>query len=188
MLVIFEGPDGSGKTTLQNKVYEVMIKYSNTLKVVANGEALIPTHPKSEVRVNKRELYKQLKRMITAKDTLYLVNRGPISDIIYRVFDNYLSVSTLPELIEFIKKYERQLIIVYCHSKVAEQKMLERGDENPIAIDKHKEISRVYDIVMSVISSNMKYNFKHFDMTRKNDKERIISDIAYTTYTLGIGE
>lgn len=188
MLVIFEGPDGSGKTTLQNKVSEVMCKYSNNLKVIDGAEQLIPTHPKSQVRVTKQELYKQLKRMATAKDALYLVNRGPISDIIYRVFDNHPPVTTLPKLLEFIKKYERQLIIVYCHSKVAEQKMLERGDENPIAISRHKEISRVYDIVMSVISSNMRYNFKNFDMTKRNDKERIISDIAYTTYTLGIGE
>ena len=186
MLIIFEGPDGSGKSTLQDKVCEVMCKYSPAIKVMNNAEWLIPTHPKSNTRVNERELYKQLKRMATCKDTVYLVNRGPISDIIYRIFDDYPTVTTFPKLLDFIVKYQRQIIIVYCNSKIAEQKMLERGDENPIAISRHKEISKIYDLLMGVIGANVRYSLKKFDMAKKNDTNRIISDITYTCYILGL--
>lgn len=186
MLIIFEGPDGSGKSTLQDKVCEIMQKYSPAIKVLNNAEWLILTHPKSDTRVNERELYKQLKRMATCKDTVYLVNRGPISDIIYRIFDNYSTVTTFPKLLDFIVKYQRQIIIVYCNSKIAEQKMLERGDENPVAISRHKEISKIYDLLMSIIDSKVKYSLKKFDMSKKNDTNRIISDITYTCYMLGL--
>ena len=36
---------------------------------------------------------------------------------------------------------------MYCNSALAEQKMLERGDDNPIALQRHKEISHAFDLV-----------------------------------------
>ena len=48
----------------------------------------------------------------------------------------------------------------FCDNDIAEQKMLERGDDNPIAIEKHKEITKCYRNYMTFIKHEV------FDYTR----------------------
>ena len=162
MIIYFEGPDGSGKSTLLNTIYNDLV--NKGYKVDPQANRFIPTHPKAEKRVSEKELFRQLKRMARDNSTVYLVDRGPISDIVYRVFDNYTPVTTFDKFMDFMAQNYFDIVTIYCRTDLAEQKMLERGDENPIAIQKHKEITKVYDIVMN----GTPLSDLRFDYSKKN--------------------
>ena len=185
MIIWLEGPDGSGKSTLKDSIYDTLTegKY-NTNKVDANGELLIPTHPARDGRLNEQQLFKQLKKMVLS-DCVYIVDRGPRSDCIYRVFDNYKPVTTLNKVINFIKHYNNKIFLCYCRTDVAEEKMLERGDENPVALTRHKELTRLYDMVMGLISVNCPYNFRKYDFTKKRSINELLGQISYFVYMNG---
>lgn len=168
MIIYFEGPDGSGKSTLLTAIDNDLINKGYDVDPQANR--FIPTHPKAEKRVSERELFRQLKRMAKDNSTVYLIDRGPISDIIYRVFDDYKPVTTPRRVVDFITSHMFNTITIYCRTDLAEQKMLERGDENPIAIQRHKEITKLYDLFMNgVICPDIQ-----FDYSKKNSLRTVM--------------
>lgn len=172
MIIIVEGVDGSGKSTLLNRLYTDF--FDEVDKIEFNGEAYIPTHPKSLYRISEKSLYTQLNKMCKDK-TLYLVDRGPISDIIYRVFDNYKSVTTLDKLLNFISTHSK-IFYIYCNTDKSLEAMTERGDDNPIAFEKHKELKKLYNIVMGTIKSKTDC-FYEYDFTKKNSYNKLFKQI-----------
>lgn len=169
MIIYFEGPDGSGKSTLLTAIDNDLINKGYDVDPQANR--FIPTHPKAEKRVSERQLFRQLKRMAKDDTCVYLIDRGPISDIVYRVFDNYKPVTTLDKFIDLIlNDVGDNILLIYCRTDLAEQKMLERGDDNPVAIQKHKEITKVYDILMTTLMGIP----LRFDYSKKNSMRRIL--------------
>ena len=62
------------------------------------------------------------------------------------------------------------ILTIYCRTDLAEQKMLERGDDNPIAIQRHKEITNVYDILMGIFMGLE----TRFDYSKKTSMRRTI--------------
>ena len=181
MIIYLEGPDGSGKSTLAEAIY-ASLKDAD-YKVMLEGNQLVPTHPLKPGRLNEKQLFAMLKNL-AKNDYIYIVDGCVISDIVYRIFDDYKPVTILPKVINFLKQYESRIITIYCHSKSAEQKMLERGDENPIALSRHKEISKVYDLVMSEVANSLKRNFVNYDLTKKGQMNTIISSILYWAFLL----
>lgn len=166
MIIYLEGPDGSGKSTLaQDLAHELGHDY----KVNASANLRIPTHPKSENRITERRLYSELKKMADSQTMIYIVDRGPISDIVYRVFDNHKPVTTLPKLIEFMRDNLKGIYTIYCCSNKAEENMLKRGDDNPIALTKHKEITKVYNLVIATLQSILKNNIVTYDYSKSKD-------------------
>ena len=165
MIIYFEGPDGSGKSTLLNTIYNDLI--NKGYKVDPQANRFIPTHPKAEYRVSERQLFRQLKRMSEDDSKVYLIDRGPISDIIYRVFDDYKPVTTPARVASFISAHMFNTVTIYCRTDLAEQKMLERGDDNPIAIQRHKEITKLYDLFMNgVICPDIQFDLLRMDAFR----------------------
>ena len=173
MIVYFEGPDGSGKSTLLNAIANDLI--NKGYKVDAQANSFIPTHPKAEYRVSERQLYRALKKMANDKSTVYLVDRGPISDIVYRVFDDYTPVTTYYKFMDFMAHNYFNILPIYCRTDLAEKKMLERGDENPIAIKRHKEITKVYDIIMN----DTPLGDLRFDYSKKSSLKKVLKAVNY---------
>lgn len=162
MIVYLEGPDGSGKSTLAKQIES---EFEN---VVPNGESLISTHPTRPNRVNEYELYNRMSDMINSQK-LYILDRGPISDCIYRIFDKYKPITTLSSLLYFVINNLDKMLIVYCKNEDAEENMLKRGDDNPVAISRHKELSKLYDLVMNIFSNTsqfIEYNFSKDNITK----------------------
>jgi hypothetical protein len=93
-------------------------------------------------------------------DTIIVLDRGPISDVIYRHFDDYKPVLNEGQVADLLSLLKDKIKVVFCDNDVAEQKMLERGDENPIAIEKHKDITNWYRNFMTFIKHEV------FDYTR----------------------
>lgn len=187
MIIYLEGPDGSGKSTLLSSIANHI---HNKFKVdfLSNANRFIPTHPKAENRVSEKELFRQLKRMAKDDKTVYIIDRGPISDLVYRVFDSYNWVTTPNKVIEFFKKYSNKIMTIYCRTDLAEKKMLERGDDNPIAKQKHKEITKLFDLFMSSYKDRVKYNVVQHDYSKKSSTKQILNKVDYFCYMNGCEE
>jgi thymidylate kinase len=155
---MFEGVDGSGKSTLKQEVINRLeqLKTLKHIEIVADAEKLIPTHPKREDRITKAKLYSELMRMALDTTTVYICDRGPISDIVYRVFDKYEPLTSLGELFMFMVRVD-QIVVVYCDSDMSEELMLKRGEDNPVALQRHQELRKLYKQVMSMFL-HVQYN------------------------------
>lgn len=179
MIIYLEGPDGSGKTTLLRNLKETLQR-NWIVDVYANTR--IPTHPAKRGRVTEKLLYSELKKMANDKYMVYIIDRGPISDIVYRVFDDYSQVTTLSKLMKFMQDHSKGIYTIYCCSSKAEENMLKRGDDNPIALKKHKEITRVYNLVMNVLQSAVKYNIVKYDYDKRGNLKNVIQGAQYFCY------
>lgn len=164
MIVILEGPDGSGKSTLTNNLYSYFSKIIETDK---DGESRVETRP-GRIKKTKDELMIELERMANSKK-LYLLDRSPISDIVYRVFDDYQPVFSLKDLMSFINRNISRVFIIRCRVDDSYNIMRKRGDDNPVALYRYDEICKVYQIIFDAISSIT--SIRTFDFTKscKND-------------------
>lgn len=144
MIVYIEGPDGTGKTTLARNIEKRCSQHG--LKYVF-AEPLIQTNPTKPGRVSETKLAYQLLRMSRNDKVVYILDRGPISDCVYRVFDDYEPVMPLTWLMDIFRQFRNKIVFVYANNANAEYYMLQRGDDNPVAIAKHKKISYVYEML-----------------------------------------
>ena len=163
MIVYLDGVDGSGKTTLADALHEhldVLKTLKGITKVVRDGEGLVSTHPDSPKRIVRAEdLYKKLDVMANDTETMYIMDRGPMSDIIYRTFDTYGSVTSFKDFVvwrnEFrsnAKQYKHTpLLIIFCDGENAEQNMINRGDDSEVARNRHREIRYLYKQMMPLV-------------------------------------
>ena len=160
MIIYIEGVDGSGKTTLKEHLAK-RLKQLRLVKgieeIIPDGEKLIPTHPTRPGRLTGKELLQKIFEMTIEVDKVYICDRGPISDIIYRTFDEHKVVTTLRDFCELIMVIRPLLVMVHCDSDKSLDLMKARGDENPIAYEKHKELRYLYQQLMGLFGA-IKYD------------------------------
>lgn len=185
MIIFFEGPDGSGKSTLLNNIDKHFDEYDifKQLIIVSNAKSDIPTRPNCEIkRIGEKELYSKLKHMATSKNVLCLIDRGPISDFIYRIFDKFPTVTTIPTWSKFINKYGHNIMTIFCMSELSEAAMLARGDNNKIAIEKHSEITKAYEMFINLSTQIHPYNWARYDFNKRGDFEAVAYAIRQFCY------
>ena len=171
MIIYIEGVDGSGKTTLADKIAKMCEK--EKIEYDRYAERAISTKPDSVNRITFEELVKKFEFM--ANDyVLHILDRGPISDCIYRMFDEYEPVGKLQDYISLFEKCKGNLIIIYARTKKAEEMMHKRGDDNPVAIALHRELSKSYDLVMGVINNYLTSQIILFDFSKRNATNYIV--------------
>lgn len=170
MIIYIEGVDGSGKTTLINILTERIKQLEDLKKVklVEHAEELIPTHPKRQDRIIKEKLITELQRMNSEITTIYLIDRGPISDIIYRTFDEHKPIMTMYELQQLYSVLDN-MFIVHCDSDKSFDAMTKRGDENNISIKYHSELRYLFNQVMPTFNSFKIDMFAEDQVKRKVD-------------------
>lgn len=180
MIINIEGVDGTGKTTLATELYERLMQLANIkkIKVVRNAEPLISTHPKRPGRLTKEELKQKLSEMVNDNTTVYIIERGVLSDIIYRTFDEYEPVLSLLEYLSFSIVHQSRMIIVACETDNAEELMKARGDDNLISLTRHKELTYIYKQLLPLFNS-IKY-----DVAKQgNDLQAVINIILAYLWT-----
>lgn len=170
MIIYLEGPDGSGKTTLADKIKEICEELK--IDYVRNAEQTISTHPNRPNRVTKEQLFEQLDFM-AEENRVFILDRGPISDSIYRMFDDFDPVCKLEEYGKAFERYIKndQMLIIYTRTPNAEQAMLERGDDNPVALRRHKELTKAYDVIMSALNMLLKGQVLRYNYAISNADE-----------------
>ena len=174
MIIYLEGPDGSGKSTLADRIAELCEEQH--IPCDRFSEQQISTNPTKPYRVDKETLFSRLEAM-SASEIIHILDRGPISDNIYRMFDNYEALGKLEDYVKLFKSFNKNILIIYCRTNKAEEAMLTRGDDNPIAINKHKELTKAYDLVMGLIKYNLPNNIIKYDFTLPNEIEHILNII-----------
>lgn len=174
MIIYLEGPDGSGKSTLSDAITDELITRDMTVIQTKDGQCDIDTHPKSKYRNTPQQLIEAFVDM-AYKDAIFVLDRGPISDVIYRHFDDYKPVLNESQVADLLSLLKDKVKVIFCDNDVAEQKMLERGDDNPIAIEKHKDITNCYRNYMKFIRHEV------FDYTRTTASifaDKIINNLS----------
>lgn len=152
MIIQVEGVDGSGKSSLVKHLGEFFDKLNDGLDQPFNynleAEKLIPTKPGAP-RIDSIQLHEVLDAMAEDDTTVFVLDRGPFSDIIYRLFDDYMPVTTIGTLAKRFDKWTKQNkgIVIYCTTRKAEENMLKRGDDNEVSIKNHKLLSKIYDML-----------------------------------------
>lgn len=161
MIVYIEGVDGSGKSILANQLTDFL--KSKQFKVYRNGESLISTRPNHPKRVSHETLFDRLTRMANS-DIIYILDRGPVSDCVYRCIDEYQPVTMLSSVYEWLRRYRAKVFGIYCKTLHSEQDMLERGDDNLNAISCHPILERIYDTIIP-LSSFAGFDWYLYDWT-----------------------
>lgn len=177
MIIYLEGPDGSGKSTLADAIAKDL--KSKGYEVDRFAERNVNTHPQRPYRLNKEHLFDELKYM--AKDSgIHILDRGPLSDCIYRIFDDYKPVAGLVEYLPLFKEFSNngQLVMIYCYTPMAEQAMRERGDDNPVALTRHRELTRCYNMVMGVVNKALHNRVHYYNfMKSKNEIDSMVKEV-----------
>lgn len=145
MLILVEGADGSGKTTLVNQLNE----YFPTLRINRNCD-------------NIKEFYYSL--ISTNKDIV--LDRSFITDMVYRLaLDDGIETDGIN--IFQMDCILRDSIVIYCKTATQYDDAKARGEDNITDLKTAQKISRYYDAVMKFINTRtsthvIKYDW-HFD-------------------------
>lgn len=148
MLILVEGADGSGKTTLVNQLNE----YFPTLRINRNHDH-IP------------DFYDNLTCLTCTGEDIVL-DRSFITDVVYRLaLDDGKETDGID--IFYIEHILLDSVVVYCKTATQYDDGMNRGEDNITDLKTAQKISRYYDAVMKFINTRtsthvIKYDW-HFD-------------------------
>lgn len=152
MLVILEGADGSGKTTLMQQLLEKGFTCKKVLRH-ENDERIMRLYNDS-----------------ISDNNIIVIDRSFISDIVYRCNDDLARESL--DACEAIQVLNSGCKIVYCKTDSQYDDSIRRGEKEITSYSKSEQISKTYDLFMTFIK---KYtNTKVFEYDWHN---QIVDDI-----------
>lgn len=150
MIVFIEGPDGSGKSTLIDKLYK-------------DGFPIFKHLAKDKIN-----WFTILKSTNECEMTL-ISNRSPMTDIIYRSYDD--KILTDLNLVQFLHLIEKGNIkFIYCNTETAYEDCKQRGTHYGSAEDffKHFSISQSYSSLFLIIKNEYNNIVKRYDWHKDN--------------------
>lgn len=149
MLLIIEGNEGTGKTTLINKLAEeipfVSVKYPKTIK----------------------NTFQMLNNFIK-DDILYVLDRSFISDMVYRRLDHKRGQMTLYQIGQLCSS-PSGIKIVFCENKNAFENAMKRGETNITVDAVHKIVNDTFYVFRSLIENftdieTMVYDYEYMSV------------------------
>lgn len=146
MIVLIEGPDGSGKTTLCNQL---------------RFEGYVPINIPQDA--SQRGSY-----WIAAFSThIYISDRSYITDLVYRIHDGKPREGM--SLQDMLTGLERHTKIILCESGTEYADSMARGEDNITEKADSDNIKQIYDIITSMFKifadvPVMKYNWRTDDL------------------------
>lgn len=149
MLILVEGADGSGKSYLVNQLYE-------------KGFAI------QKVQLHQNFDFRCAANHCCYADINLVEDRSPITDIVYRIFDEQKPDRTenIDSILEWVRRFGVK--IIYCKTKSSYTDSIRRGEENITSFQDHCEISKIYDIVMAIIKRDYPSKVFEYDHSKQN--------------------
>lgn len=149
MLILVEGVDGSGKSYLVNQLYE-------------KGFAIQKVQWSQNFDFHKASAY------CYQGDINLVEDRSPITDIVYRIFDEQKPDRTenIDDILDWVRRFK--IKIIYCKTKSSYTDSIRRGEENITSFQDHCEISKIYDIVMAIIKRDYPSAVLEYDHSKQN--------------------
>lgn len=132
MLILIEGNEGSGKTTLINNLLKklpiVTIKYSKDCKKI-------------------NTLY----QLLYGYNDYVVFDRSFITDLVYRIYDKKVGQMSLKDIGTLFDAFE--IKIIFCTNEDGFENAISRGEENIKSKAAYESINQIYDNVLSMIKS-----------------------------------
>lgn len=139
-LIIVEGADGTGKTTLVNKLVE-------------QGAVLVPMIPRNVIDYDST-----LKLFATFANDMscdYVMDRSILTDVVYRYVTGGKPMnSLLQNVARTLSNYEA--VIIHCVNGNYFERAMERGEDNITDKVTAKKIFDAYEFLMFVLSNYCK--------------------------------
>lgn len=140
MLVLIEGNEGAGKTTLIKNLAQhldfITVKYSKNMKDL-----------------------NRLFDMCTRDKNIYVFDRGFISDLVYRIYDGEPGHHTLSEIGELCH-YTK---VIFCQNENAYEKAIARGEDNITNSVDHLFIESLFEDVIQMLKSFTRASVMYYD-------------------------
>lgn len=156
MVIYIEGVDGSGKSSFAAAVTTYL--QEKGFKVHPKAEKQLVTHPWRLNRLTTQGYLSRLRSFLGSAE-VFIVDRGELSDIIYRTFDNekYSALMTLSEFYRFYQMMQHSFIVVHCDTDQSYELMLKRGEDNQVSITEHQKLRYLFNQVMPLFNA-IKYD------------------------------
>ena len=156
MLVIFEGADGCGKSTLIKKLSKL---YGWKTMVAERYD---------------KNTFEDYYCAATCKEII-LCDRSPISDIAYRLCDNLTRGPF--DLYDIACILARNAKIVYCENENAFNNAMVRGEDLITDKNHHEKICKMYEIVISILEKFTNVPICKYDWSKDEDLSKVIKFI-----------
>ena len=132
MLILVEGPDGAGKSTLCSELYK-----RNCV------------HVKAEISRFQDDVF-GLYLDLAKTEKVVLLDRSFISDLVYRIQDgNSSETMSLRKMCDILKRCK----IIHCYNDEAFNDAMTRGEDNIVDENIHCELHKIYVYVMRMIET-----------------------------------
>lgn len=149
MLVIIEGADGSGKTTLFNEL----------------------KHFYKTVKIERHSIGQFAKYELCSENDVYIMDRSFITDIVYRTFDtenrDYIDLKDAAQLL-----FTGNMKIVLCETDTQYEDSIRRGEDNITDRQKADNIKQLYNWLCKIF-----VKFSNTDVLFYNWKESTLDDV-----------
>lgn len=163
MITFIEGVDGSGKTTLANKLKEKGFVQVNLPERSDN---------KSEENANWREFCYTYCNYVK-NDVAFIADRSMISEIVYRMQDFQETFVTESLFAKFLHGIQ----VVYCNSGTSYQDAIARGDDNIKNVAQHVERSILYNGFIYFLQEVYEIPVCTYDWHNKKDFNKVVKFI-----------
>ena len=150
MLILVEGADGSGKTTLVESLRK------RGFKVVKPVERCLSDQ---EIRWTYLCL-----NSVHGGMTNHIVDRGFISELVYRTFDGRPPTISLTSICVLLK----QCKIIYCKTESQYEDSIQRGEDNITRKEDAEQISKLYDLFITLFEQFEKVPVFRYNWRRSN--------------------
>ena len=159
MVILLEGADGAGKSTLYEKLKKSL---NHKYEFINHLDRDKPGH---------RHWWKDK----IDSDTVYVIDRGFLSEIIYRPIklDKVPNIS----LYDLTDLCTDKLLILYCKTDRQLTDMLYRGDDY-IDSAEHAFVTNAYDVVINILKLFTHSRVLHYDWT-KDDYDLLINKLNF---------
>ena len=154
MIVIVEGVDGSGKSTLVQELYN-------------RG------YPVQKVQLGQKVNWKVLSKTCNDCNLTIIEDRSPITDIVYRLYDKGEPdcKEGIEDVAAMFENYGVRLI--YCNNNTSYKDGRKRGETNITTSAAHNCIKHIYDVIIGALERSYSSQIMHYDWHNDDVKDVI---------------